>query len=89
MRTRDILRAARRDGRTAGENRASWAFDGNTDAASYARVLKGLSDGDPMILDQFNPPNLSGEWARYPRQARHTARALRHPHGPAGRHGLG
>ena len=66
MRTRDILRQAKRDGREAGINAASWVFDGNTPRASYARVLKGLDEGDPAVLDSINAPNLSGEWADSP-----------------------
>jgi len=66
MRTREILRKARRDGREAGKNAASWCFDGNTTDATYRAFLKGWEDGDPMILDRFSPPNLSGEWADAP-----------------------
>jgi hypothetical protein len=63
MRTRDVLRHAKRDGITAGKDAASWVFDGNTTDYTYRAVLKGLDDGDPAILDSLNPPNLSGEWA--------------------------
>lgn len=66
MRTREILRAARRDGRSAGENAASWVFDGNTSAETYARVLRGLEDGDPETLNVLRVPNLSGEYADDP-----------------------
>lgn len=66
MRTRDIMAQARKDGRAAGHAAASWCYDGNTDAAWYERTLKGLEDGDPMVLDSFNVPNLSGEYADAP-----------------------
>ena len=66
MRTREIIRKARRDGREAGENAASWCFDGNTTQETYKRFLQGCIDGDAAVLDQFNPPNLSGEWADSP-----------------------
>ena len=66
MRTRDILRAARRDGKTAGINAASWVFDGNTTDETYLAFLKGIDDGDPAILDSVTTPNLSGEWAGDP-----------------------
>lgn len=66
MRTREILRKAKRDGRNAGKASASWCFDGNTTDATYRAFLKGYRDGDPMVLDQFSPPNLSGEWADSP-----------------------
>jgi hypothetical protein len=66
MRTRDILRAAKRDGKAAGLARASWCFDGNTTDETYRAFLKGFLDGDPAVMDQFNPPNLSGEYADDP-----------------------
>ena len=58
MRTRDILRAAKRDGAKVGKNSAGWCFDGNTSDSTYRRVLKGIEDGDPEVLDRFTPPNL-------------------------------
>ena len=66
MRTREILRAARRDGRAAGIGAASWAYDGNTTRETYARILKGFDDCDGEILDSHQWPNLSGEWAGDP-----------------------
>ncbi len=66
MRTREIMRRARRDGRTAGENAASWVFDGNTARETYERVLRGIENGDPEILDAFRTPSLSGEYADDP-----------------------
>lgn len=66
MRTRDIIRQARKDGREAGYNAAGWVFDGNTTLETYRAALKGIEDGDPMILDGFSVPNLSGEWADSP-----------------------
>ena len=53
-------------GTSAGEAMANWVFDGNTDLADYARILKGIQDGDPEVLDQLITPNLSGEWADDP-----------------------
>ena len=46
-----------------GRNAASWVFDGNTPAETYATVLRGLEDGDPAIYDMFREPSLSGEFA--------------------------
>jgi hypothetical protein len=63
MRTRDMIRAARKDGRHAGLSAASWVFDGNTTDETYKTVLRGLEDGDPAVLDSFRVPNLSGEFA--------------------------
>jgi len=66
MRTTEIIRNARNDGRRAGKAAASWAFDGNTSDETYARVLRGIDDGDPEVLDSLREPNLSGEWADDP-----------------------
>lgn len=66
MRRREILAAARRDGKAAGTVAASWVTDGNTSRETYARILRGLEDGDPEILDSLPWPNLSGEWANDP-----------------------
>lgn len=66
MRTREILRKARRDGRETGKNAASWVFDGNTTEETYRHILKGIEEGDSQVYDSLNPPNLSGEWAGDP-----------------------
>jgi hypothetical protein len=50
-------------GREHGTNAASWVFDGNTSDETYARILAGLDDGDPEILDSLPAPDLSGQWA--------------------------
>ena len=66
MRTREILAQAKKDGKYAGKRAASWVFDGNTNEETYRRFLKGIEDGDPMVLDSVNEPNLSGEYAGDP-----------------------
>ena len=66
MRTRDAIRQAKKDGREAGINAASWCYDGNTNPEWYAKVLRGIENGDPEILDGFRTPNLSGEMADDP-----------------------
>lgn len=58
-----LLERAYRIGAEHGENAASWYFDGNTDDATYRRVLQGIIDCDPMIYDTFPANPLSGEWA--------------------------
>lgn len=64
MTLNERIAEARERGKEAGENAASWVFNGNTDDATYRRVLKGIEDGDPMILDRIAAPGwLSGEWA--------------------------
>lgn len=71
-RTRDllILRAGRRLtevpppvvaraeelGRDAGKAAASQVFDGSTPDEAYQRVLRGIEDGDPVVLDAARPP---------------------------------
>lgn len=66
MRTRNIIREARRLGREAGENAASWCIDGNTTDETKARIIRGYDDGDPEIMDMFRLPDLSGEYADGP-----------------------
>lgn len=50
-------------GREAGANAASWAIDGNTTDDDLRRILTGYDDGDPEVMDSFNLPDLSGQWA--------------------------
>jgi hypothetical protein len=45
-----------------GKAKGSWAFDGNTEDATYRRILAGFEDGDPEVMD-ICPSPLSGEWA--------------------------
>ena len=83
MRTRDILRMARRDGKAAGIGAAGWALDfGRMTSAqereTAERILRGIDDCDPAILDGFNVPNLSGEYADDP-----TPRSLAEDYGVA------
>lgn len=54
---------ARTLGTEHGKSAASWYFDGNTSAETYQRVLAGITDGNPEILDTFPSDGLSGEWA--------------------------
>jgi hypothetical protein len=54
---------ARDEGASDGKAAASWYFDGNTDTATYANVLRGIEDGDPAVTDTFPAPDLSGQWA--------------------------
>ena len=43
-------------GRDAGRAAATWVFDGNTPEDAYRRVLRGIDEGDPAILDAIEPP---------------------------------
>lgn len=63
----DALTARARElGAAEGKSAASWYFDGNTSDDTYRRVLAGLDDGDPAILDTLPASPLSGEWADGP-----------------------
>ena len=83
MRTRDILRMAKRDGKRAGVNAAGWALAVGRmtqlqERETAERVLRGIEDCDPAILDRFSVPNLSGEFAGDP-----TPRSLAEDYGIA------
>lgn len=41
---------------------ASWVFDGNTSAETYAKWREMLDEGDPDVYDAYRSP-LSGEYA--------------------------
>ena len=43
-------------GRTAGKTAASRVFDGNTPREEYRRILRGIEEGDPAVLDAAEPP---------------------------------
>jgi hypothetical protein len=62
-RFRRAVRRAGEIGADHGRAFASWAFDGNTPAATFAWALDGIDAGDPAVLDGFAEPTLSGEWA--------------------------
>jgi hypothetical protein len=55
---------ARRIGAADGIGAASWAFDGRTADHIFRAFLVGYADGDPQIMDYYDPGYpLSGEWA--------------------------
>jgi hypothetical protein len=43
-------------GRAAGQTAAGQVFDGNTPGEEYRRVLRGIEEGDPAVLDAAEPP---------------------------------
>jgi len=57
--------AARAEGVEDGRAAGSWVIDGNTTPETARRILRGIDDGDPEILD-MEPSPLSGEWAGEP-----------------------
>jgi hypothetical protein len=56
----EALEAATKAGEEAGKAAASWAFDGNTVTETYRKVLAGIEDGDPAILDAYDEPGING-----------------------------
>jgi hypothetical protein len=54
---------ARKEGRERGENAASWLLDGNSTEDAARRLLQGIEDGDPEVMDSLPSAPLSGEWA--------------------------
>jgi len=48
-------------GRNAGTTAATWAFDGSTPEEAYQRVLRGIEEGDPAVLDALEPPAIGPE----------------------------
>lgn len=61
-----LLQEASRLGLEAGTNAASWYFDRDQTDEDFKRVLKGLEEGDPVILDTLPGGWLSGEFADDP-----------------------
>lgn len=49
-------------GKEAGRAAGSWVIDGNTKTETVQRILKGIEEGDPEVMD-LQPSPLSGEWA--------------------------
>ena len=64
-----LIAQASEAGAEHGRAAASWYFDGSTDRATYAAVLRGIEEGDPAVLDTFPHSPLSGEWADDPTPA--------------------
>jgi hypothetical protein len=55
-----FIAEATRIGRLHGRNAASWV---EIDAGNAGKILAGIEDCDPAILDSFREPSLSGEYA--------------------------
>jgi hypothetical protein len=51
-----VIARAEELGRDAGQAAASRVFDGNTPEEAYRRVLRGIEEGDPAVLDAIEPP---------------------------------
>ena len=50
------------EGLAQGRNHGAYVIDGNTSAAEARRILQGIEDCDPAVMD-MEPNPLSGEWA--------------------------
>lgn len=59
----DLLKRAEEEGYERGRAAGSWVLDGNSTDESARALLKGIEDGDPMIMDALPSAPLSGEWA--------------------------
>lgn len=57
----DAKEEARALGERHGINAAGWVARGARESAK--RILRGIEDGDPMILDAYKAPDLSGEFS--------------------------
>ena len=53
-------------GREAGENAASWFFDGNSEMITAENIIVMAAEGDPALWDMLPTVDLSGEWADGP-----------------------
>lgn len=64
-RLRVVLEEARKLGGQHGSAAAGWYFDDCRDLQreDYLKVIKGIQDGDPAILDTFVSADLSGQYA--------------------------
>jgi hypothetical protein len=49
-------------GYECGTNAGSWMLDGNSSLDYAQKLLDGIEDGDPIVMD-LQPSPLSGEWA--------------------------
>ena len=59
----EILERAEQDGYDAGKAAGSWLLDGNSRESAARRLLQGIEDGDPEIMDALPSSPLSGEYA--------------------------
>lgn len=57
------IEAARARGAEDGKAAGSWVVDGNTSEEALRRLLEGLDEGDPEVLDSLPAGPLSGEFA--------------------------
>lgn len=58
-----ILEQAEEEGYERGVSAGSWVVDGNTTKETARRLLQGIEEGDPEVMDTLPSSPLSGEWA--------------------------
>ena len=63
MTTDEILADAEQEGYDHGKSAGSWLLNGNSTTNDARRLLQGIEDGDPEIMDELPAAPLSGEWA--------------------------
>jgi hypothetical protein len=68
LRDKDESRAIYSRGKEDGRSAASWLIDGNTPHPEEVldRLIDGIEEGDPAILDELPQPRLGGEFADDP-----------------------
>lgn len=59
----EVLERAEQAGYEAGKAAGSWLLDGNSTEDAARRLLDGIEDGDPAIMDALPCLPFSGEWA--------------------------
>ena len=58
-----MLERAEEEGYDQGKAAGSWLLDGNSKEEAARRLLQGIEDGDPEIIDTLPSSPLSGEYA--------------------------
>ena len=58
-----LMAQAERIGADHGRSAGTWVVDGNTSDETKGRILRGIQDGDPEIMDGIRCAPLSGEYA--------------------------
>jgi hypothetical protein len=61
-----IIERAEEQGYDLGKAAGSWLLDGNSTEDAARRLLQGIEEGDPAVLDALPSSPLSGEWADAP-----------------------
>jgi hypothetical protein len=61
-----IIEQAEEEGYELGKTAGSWLLDGNSTEQAARRLLQGIEEGDPAVLDALPSSPLSGEWADAP-----------------------